>query len=334
MNRTVIGVLHPGEMGAAVGRCLTQRGHTVLWASAGRGPGTAARAKSAGLTDAGTAKAMADQAEVIVSVCPPQAALDVARAVTGFAGLYVDANAISPATAREVSRMISGGGGRYVDGGIIGPPPLAPGSTRPYLSGPDAEAVRDLFAGTALDTRVIGDTVAAASALKMAYAGWTKGSAALLLAVRALAREEGVEDTLLAEWALSQPSLEDRSRGSARSATAKGRRWIAEMEEISATMATAGLPDSFHHAAAEIFRRTSRASNKPASTRAAGAEPTAAEPASTRPTGAGPASMRPVAGGPSSARQAEKQPASTMTAGAAAYGDQGIEAVLAALPRR
>ena len=260
MDETVIGVLHPGEMGAAVGRCLTGRGHTVLWASAGRGPDTAARAAAAGLTDVGTVKAMAGQAEVIMSVCPPLAAMDVARAVAGFGGLYIDANAVAPATAQAIGQVITGGGGRYADGGIIGLPPVTAGGTRLYLSGPHAAAVAELFAGTALDARVIGGPATAASAVKMAYGGWTKGSAALLLAVRALARAEGVEDTLLAEWALSQPSLPDRSRGSARSATLKGWRWVAEMEEISATLAAAGLPGGFHQAAAEIFRRTPRAS--------------------------------------------------------------------------
>ena len=260
MDETVIGVLHPGEMGAAVGRCLTGRGHTVLWASAGRGPDTAARAAAAGLTDVGTVKAMAGQAEVIRSVCPPLAAMDVARAVAGFGGLYVDANAVAPAMAQAIGQVITGGGGRYADGGIIGLPPVTAGGTRLYLSGPHAAAVAELFAGTALDARVIGGPATAASAVKMAYGGWTKGSAALLLAVRALARAEGVEDTLLAEWALSQPSLPDRSRGSARSATLKGWRWVAEMEEISASLAAAGLPGGFHQAAAEIFRRTPRAS--------------------------------------------------------------------------
>ena len=260
MDETVIGVLHPGEMGAAVGRCLTGRGHTVLWASAGRGPDTAARAAAAGLTDVGTVKAMAGQAEVILSVCPPLAAMDVARAVAGFGGLYVDANAVAPAMAQAIGQVITGGGGRYADGGIIGLPPVTAGGTRLYLSGPHAAAVAELFAGTALDARVIGGPATAASAVKMAYGGWTKGSAALLLAVRALARAEGVEDTLLAEWALSQPSLPDRSRGSARSATLKGWRWVAEMEEISASLAAAGLPGGFHQAAAEIFRRTPRAS--------------------------------------------------------------------------
>jgi 3-hydroxyisobutyrate dehydrogenase-like beta-hydroxyacid dehydrogenase len=253
-----IGLLHPGEMGAAVGRCLTNGGHTVLWASEGRSPATQDRAKAAGLTDAGTIAAVAGQAGIILSVCPPHAAADVAWAVHGFRGLYVDANAISPGTAREVAQMITDSGGRYVDGGIIGLPPTGPGSTRLYLSGLDAPTVQALFAGTDLDARIAGPTLTSASAVKMAYAGWTKGTAALILAIRELAKEAGVEDALLAEWALSQPSLEKRSQGSAKAAEAKGWRWVAEMEEIAATMAAAGLPDGFHQAAAEIFRRYPR----------------------------------------------------------------------------
>jgi 3-hydroxyisobutyrate dehydrogenase-like beta-hydroxyacid dehydrogenase len=254
----VIGLLHPGEMGAAVGRCLTKTGHTVLWASEGRSTATADRARTAGLTDAGTIAAVAGQADVILSVCPPHAAADVAWAVHGFRGLYVDANAISPGTAREVAQMITDTGGRYVDGGIIGLPPTAPGSTRLYLSGPDAPTVQALFAGSDLDARITGPALTSASAVKMAYGAWTKGTAALILAIRELAREEGVEEALLAEWALSQSSLEKRSQRSAESAEAKGWRWVAEMEEIAATMAAAGLPDGFHQAAAEIFRRYPR----------------------------------------------------------------------------
>ena len=256
----VIGLLHPGEMGAAVGRCLTGAGYTVLWASEGRGPETAARARAAGLTDAGTAAEMAERADLILSICPPHAALDTAWAVQGFAGLYVDANAISPATAREVALMVEEGGATYIDGGIIGlPPPASPsaaGHTRLYLSGEQAQTVRRLFDGTPLDARVIGGGAWSASAVKMAYAAWTKGTAALLLAARSLARAEGVEGALLAEWELSQPGLAGRSEGAARSATTKGWRWVAEMEEIAATMAAAGLPDGFHQAAAEIFRRS------------------------------------------------------------------------------
>jgi len=255
----VIGLLHPGEMGAAVGRCLTEAGYTVLWASEGRGPETAARARDAGLADAGTAAEMAERADLILSICPPHAALDTAWGVQGFAGLYVDANAISPATAREVALMVEEGGATYIDGGIIGLPPVKPGHTRLYLSGERADTVRRLFDGTPLEARVIGGGAFSASAVKMAYASWTKGSAALLLAARSLARAEGVEDALAAEWTLSQPGLADRSERAARSATTKGWRWVAEMEEIAASMAADGLPDGFHQAAAEIFRRSPRA---------------------------------------------------------------------------
>jgi 3-hydroxyisobutyrate dehydrogenase-like beta-hydroxyacid dehydrogenase len=256
-----VGVLNPGEMGAAVGQCLTGRGHTVLWASDGRSERTAERAKAAGLDDAGTAGELAAQASVILSVCPPHAALDVAWAVHGFTGVYVDANAIAPGTARQVAELIAAGGGRPVDGGIIGSPPVAPGASRLYLSGEDdaaVHAVHDLFAGTALEPRIVAGPATAASAVKMAYAAWTKGSSALLLAARALARAEGVEDALLAEWAQSQPQLIGQVQRSAGAAVTKGWRWIGEMEEIAQTMVHAGLPDGFHEAAAEIFRRSPR----------------------------------------------------------------------------
>ncbi len=238
MDESVIGVLHPGEMGAAVGGCLSQRGLTVLWASAGRSPATAARAAAAGMRDVGSAGEISGQADVILSVCPPHAALEVARSMAGFQGIYVDANAVSPATTREVAEIVTAGGARYVDGGIIGAPPRSPGDSRLYLSGLRAEEISNLFAGTPLDAQVIGDGIGQASAVKMAYAAWTKGTAALILAIRALARAEGVEQTLVAEWQQSQPALT-----------------APEMEEIAATMSAAGLPPGFHEAAAAIYTR-------------------------------------------------------------------------------
>ena len=261
MGDITIGLLHPGEMGAAVGQCLVGAGHRVLWAPAGRGAATGARAAAAGLTACGLAE-MVRRCDLIMSVCPPHAALDIARQVTGFGGIYLDANAISPATAREVAGLVEAGGASYVDGGIIGTPPVTPGFIRLYLSGPRAGEVRDLFDGSPVDARVVVGVVGfvgSASAVKMAYASWTKGTTALLLAARALARAEGVEETLLAEWSISQPGLDERSARAAESATAKGWRWIAEMEEIAATMAAAGLPGGFHQAAAEIYRRFSPA---------------------------------------------------------------------------
>jgi 3-hydroxyisobutyrate dehydrogenase-like beta-hydroxyacid dehydrogenase len=265
MGEATIGILHPGEMGAAIGQCLVTSGHEVLWVPQERSPATTERAGTAGLTEAGDLPDLVRRADVIMSVCPPHGALEIARQVggSGFGGLYLDANAIAPATAREVAGIVEGGGASYVDGGIIGTPPVTPGFIRLYLSGPRAGELRELFENTPVDARVVdqpmaagaGAGVGAASAVKMAYASWTKGSAAMLLAARAMARAQGVEDVLLAEWGLSQGDLQARSARAARSAGAKGWRWVAEMEEIAASMAAAGLPEGFHQAAAEIYRR-------------------------------------------------------------------------------
>jgi 3-hydroxyisobutyrate dehydrogenase-like beta-hydroxyacid dehydrogenase len=261
VGNETIGVLHPGDMGAAVGQCLADDRHEVLWVPEGRSPATGARAEAAGLTAADGLADLVRRADVIFSICPPHAAVGIAREVAGFGGVYVDGNAISPGTAREVAAIVEGGGAAYVDGGIIGTPPIAPGFIRFYLSGGSggsggqAAEVRALFDGTAVDARLVDRAeVGAASAVKMAYASWTKGSAALLLAARALARAEGVEDTLLAEWAGSQPGLQERWARSADAAAKKGWRWVAEMEEIAAAMGANGLPEGFHLAAAEMYR--------------------------------------------------------------------------------
>jgi 3-hydroxyisobutyrate dehydrogenase-like beta-hydroxyacid dehydrogenase len=250
MAEPTVGLLHPGEMGAALGAVLRGRGISVLWTSAGRSAETAGRAHEAGLADVGALDELVRRSDVILSVCPPHAALDVARSVAGFTGVYVDANAISPASAHAVADVVA----RVVDGGIVGPPPREPGTTRLYLSGVEADSVAELFAGTALEPRIVSEEIGAASAVKIAYAAWTKGTAALLLAVRSLARSEGVEPALLEEWELSLPELPERSLRAAQAAATKGWRWVGEMEEIAATFAAAGLPDGFHRAAAEVFR--------------------------------------------------------------------------------
>jgi 3-hydroxyisobutyrate dehydrogenase-like beta-hydroxyacid dehydrogenase len=244
-----VGLLHPGEMGAAVGAVLAGHGARVVWASEGRSTDTRERAEAAGLEDVGSATKLA-KSDVILSICPPHAVIEVARAVGQFHGVYVDANAVAPATARKVAEIVRAAGGEFVDGGIVGSPPREAGTTRLYLSGPRAETVRELFAGSVLDARV----VSGASAVKMAYAAWTKGTTAMLLAIRDLARKEGVEEALIEEWDLSLPELLDRYRRAARSAEAKGWRWVGEMEEIAATFEAAGLPGGFHRAAAEVYR--------------------------------------------------------------------------------
>jgi len=249
---TVVGLLHPGEMGSAVGRVARA---DVLWAPEGRSGAPAERADAAGLTAAPLGE-LVRRAEVVLSICPPHAALDVARTVAalGYSKLYCDANAVSPATALDVARAVEQSGAGFVDGGIVGGPPTEPG-TRLYLSGQRADEVAALFTGTALEPVVLDAQPGTASALKACYAGWTKGSAALLIALADAAEALGVRDALEAEWEHSIPELPRRLEGARRSAAAKGWRWVGEMEEIAATLRAAGQPDGFHLGAADVFRR-------------------------------------------------------------------------------
>ena len=254
---TTIGLLNPGEMGSMVGAAVRSGGSRVLWAGEGRSVATRKRASDAGLEDAGSVAALVRASDVILSVCPPHAAVELATQVAAlrFAGTYVDGNAIAPATAREVGGVVEKGGATFVDGGIIGPPPVKPGTTRFYVSGTSAERIAALLTAGPLQAIVVPGGPGAASTVKMAYASWTKGSSALLLAVCALASAEGVEDSLAREWKISQPDLSARAEGAAKSNAKKAWRFIGEMEEIAATFAAAGLPDAFHQGAAEIYRR-------------------------------------------------------------------------------
>ena len=230
---------------------------TAIWAGVDRSEASKIRALEAGAEDVGTVEQMASAADIIVSICPPAAAEDVAEqvAASGFDGVYVDANAISPATAERVAARFD----RFVDGAVIGPPPDQPGTTRLYLAGPCAGSVAEVWAGTALEAVVLPvdpeSATGAASALKMAYAGWTKGQSSLLLAVNTLAKQAGVDQALHDEWDRSQPGLSARSDAVAAGVGPKAWRFEGEMREIAATMDDAGLPEAFHLAAADLYHR-------------------------------------------------------------------------------
>jgi 3-hydroxyisobutyrate dehydrogenase-like beta-hydroxyacid dehydrogenase len=256
----IVGLLHPGEMGASVGGSLIAQGVRVLWASEGRSEASHRRARLVGLEDAGSLGQLVATADLILCICPPHAALGVAVSVAavGFTGLYIDCNAVAPGTARNIQCVVDSGGARFADGSLIGGPPRAGGSTRLYLSGPEASAVAELFAGTnRLEAVVLDGKVAAASSLKMCSGAWTKGTAALLLAVRAVARATGVEEPLLAEWERSQPDLVVRTEAARRSAP-KAWRFAGEMDEIARGFTeTAAAGAGFPAAAAEVFRTLS-----------------------------------------------------------------------------
>ena len=237
-------------MGAAVAAALAEVGVPVLWCSAGRSEATRARALAAGAAEVPDLAGLVSAVDVILSVCPPHAAEEVAEGVAalGFNGLYVDANAVSPNRAQRIGELVFSAGARPVDGGIIGVPPAKAGTTRIYLSGEAAAEAARIFAGSRLEPRIVAGGVGAASALKMAYAASTKGAAALNSLSRALALLHGVEAELIGEWGSGRDDVIGR-------AAAVAWRWSGEMDEIADTCADAGLPDAMHRGAAELFRR-------------------------------------------------------------------------------
>ena len=260
MASSTIGLLHPGDMGSMVGASARANGLRVLWASEGRSPQTLERAAAAGLEDMKGLAPVVAASQVVLSVCPPHAAIDLAREVAaqGFSGIYVDGNAVSPQTGREIGRIVEKGGATFVDGGIIGPPPRKRGTTRLYLSGEQAGAIARLFEQGPLEAIAIDGGPGAASALKMAYAAYTKGTSALLIAIRALAMRAGVDKALLDEWGLSQPGVAARSESAARDNARKAWRFTGEMAEIAATLESVDLPGGFFHAAGEIYERLAK----------------------------------------------------------------------------
>jgi 3-hydroxyisobutyrate dehydrogenase-like beta-hydroxyacid dehydrogenase len=254
-----IALLHPGEMGSAVGAALAPAA-TVGWCAAGRSAASRARAERVPLEELEDLGRVATWADAVVSVCPPAEAHRLAEDVlaAGFRGLYLDVNAVSPTTARRIGSDVEAAGATFVDGAIVGPAPRRAGTTRLFLAGGSAAEVATWFADGPLDTVLLPGAAGDASALKAAYAGWTKASAALLVTVRGYARAAGVEEALLEEWDRSQPGLRGRSDGGFDRLLRTAWRFEGEMREIAATMDDHGLPADFHDGAAAVFRRLAR----------------------------------------------------------------------------
>src|SRR4051812_6253794 len=151
--------------------------------------------------------------------------------------------------------MLAAAGARFVDGAIIGGPAWKPNSTWLYLAGEEAQSVADCFSAGPLETCVIGPTIGKASALKMCFAAYSKGTTALLCAVLAAAESLDVRAELEQQWSHDGSNTAEQNINAVRRVTAKAWRFVGEMDEIAATFATAGLPDEFHLAAADIYRR-------------------------------------------------------------------------------
>jgi len=265
MSKPRVGILHPGNMGSSIAASAQNSGCEVFWASEGRSAQTHERAAKHNLRDAGTLQDLCQTCATLVSVCPPHAAEDVAHQVLscGFTGLYLDANAISPQRVARIGEKMVAAGVAFVDGGIVGGPAWEPGETWLYLAGEEGATVAGCFSAGPLETQLIGETIGKASALKMCYAAWTKGSTALLSAILAAADALGVWDELRVQWERDWPDFAGQAAGRARRVTAKAWRFAGEMDEISSTFQAVGVPGEFHAGAATLYRRIAHLKDAP-----------------------------------------------------------------------
>ncbi|MFF9011175.1 DUF1932 domain-containing protein [Streptomyces goshikiensis] len=257
MDKPIVGILHPGSMGAAVAACAAANATAVLWCAAGRRAASVARAEQFGLTPVATLPGLLDRSDIVISLCPPAAAEDLARDVAahGFAGVYVEANAISPERASRIAGLLEPAA-TVVDGGVVGSPPVRGKTPTLYLSGPTTATsrVEALFAGTAVQTTALGTEIGKASALKLSYATFQKTSRVLVALAVGMAREHGVDQELIevasrrTESYLAEPEYVAKT-------AARAWRWGPELDEAAEALAAAGLPPEMLRAAASTLAR-------------------------------------------------------------------------------
>ena len=260
MSIETVAILSPGDMGHAVGRALSAHGLRIVTCLEGRSERTRGLSEAAGFVNLPSLKSLVSEADLILSIMPPSAAVAAARSVaaaigaTGSKPYYADCNAVSPATARAIEALFSDCGASFVDAGIIGPPPgKGAQPTRFYVSGPQAEVI-DAIDGAGISVRQMGPEIGRASAIKMCYAAVTKGSWTLFTAALTTAEVMGLTDLYLAELESSRPHVAAEMRRMVPRLPVDAGRWIGEMEEIAATLGDAGLPREFHEGAANLFR--------------------------------------------------------------------------------
>lgn len=255
---TTLGILHPGSMGAAVAAQARRSGAEVLWCPTGRSTSSKERAERYGLTPVRALSEMVERADIILSLCPPAAAEDVARSVAAcsYAGIYVDGNAVSPATVSSIGAIMQRSGATAVDGAVIGSPPSDSKSPRLYLSGP-ADALRSvsqLFEGSTVQVRLLSGRIGQASALKLSYSSYQKASRALAVVAYAFATDHGVEAELL-DIAGGRTTSYLTETAYFPKVAARSWRWGPEMKEAAHALEEAGLLPDLANAAAAVMER-------------------------------------------------------------------------------
>lgn len=260
MTIKTVAVLSPGEMGSAVGGTFVKHGFSVITVMDGRSQATCDRALAVGFHDGGSLTDIVAAADIILSIMPPEFAVAQAEATaeimkqSGMKPPYVDCNAVAPETAKVIGNIIAGSGADCIDGGIVGSPP--DGVKQParfFVSGPGAQ-VMDVFDGKGIMVRQCGPEIGRGSAVKMAYAGITKGTSALHTAMLIAAERLGVADELYEELQFSLMPTYKRMETMTSALPAVSERFTGEMVEIAKTMAAIDLSPGFHEGAADLYR--------------------------------------------------------------------------------
>jgi len=254
-----VAIVAAGAMGSGVAQRLTENGVTVLTSLAGRSEASVKRAKAAGMRAVDDAQLM--EADLFLSIVPPGDARRLAErfrpllAAASRKPVFVDCNAVSPPTMRGNAEVIAASGASFVAAGIIGPPPK-PGSTNTklYVSGPAAPEVMRLNEH-GLIVRIVEGPLTAASALKMSYAGITKGFTALAAGMMLAATREGSPEALKAELAESQPAMTQWLSRQIPAMYGKAYRWVAELDEIGGFVGEEFPEHAMLTAAARFYQR-------------------------------------------------------------------------------
>ena len=258
-----VAVISPGDMGHAVGQSLLEHGLDVITCLVGRSTRTQNLSRQANIREVATLEDLVTQADLILSILVPSEALRVAIEMgkallnTGANTYFVDCNAISPQKTLELESVISDSGGRYIDASIIGSPPGRQQPPRFYVSGAHHQAMTQLN-DMGISIRTLGDEVGKASGIKMCYAGLTKGTTALHVALLTAAEVSGLAEDLFMELKYSQSNTLKEMEARIPRIPANAFRWIGEMDEIADTYSHLGVTPNFHRGAADVYQLLSQ----------------------------------------------------------------------------
>ncbi len=255
-----IGFLHPGDMGVFLAHSVQNSGYEALWFSEQRSQSTRQRAEQQAMVEVSSLVELCEQSSVIISICPPHAASDVAHQVLQhpFSGIFVEANAISPELSKKLSAAFAKKGVSYVDAAVFGGTNLTSKNTQIFLSGPKADHIASCFSSGPVIPKVISDEIGKASAIKMCRSMYNKGTKAMLYAITSAAEHYGVRDDLARLWDHENTDFSKQTYHSMQQASKKAWRFSGEMDEISSTFHSAGLPDGFSQASSEVYRRLAK----------------------------------------------------------------------------